>query len=306
MEFADADLFMEYHDWSLRDHSAKLDEHEFAVHETARRFEVDIDGNRVTYTFAREEEQLALDVAVEGWTPEALALWLDRRVRQPDVHQIELLRWLREMIDHLVNARGMTISALMRCKFLLATRIQHKIRTIRQLEQESVYQRYLLEPESDVLVSFDHAFDFEEGMYQGQRRYRGHWKPRKHFLGPDRVPAFDGAEDGEEFQCAQAVDSLPDVKYWLRNVARHPKSFWLPTATDKFYPDFVALLKDGRLLVVEYKGAHIAEGSDTAEKRTIGALWEQESDGRCLFLVVERQVDGLDMRGQLLGKIGAG
>ena len=306
MEFADADLFMEYHDWSLLRHSAKLDEHEFAVHETARRFEVDIDGNRVTYTFAREEEQLVLDVAVEGWTPEALALWLDRRVRQPDVHQVELLRWLREMIDHLVNARGMTISALMRCKFLLATRIQHKIRTIRQMEQESVYQRYLLEPESDVLVSFDHAFDFEEGMYQGQRRYRGHWKPGKHFLGPDRVPAFDGADDGEEFQCAQAVDSLPDVKYWLRNVARHPKSFWLPTATDKFYPDFVALLNDGRLLVVEYKGAHIAEGSDTAEKRTVGALWERESDGRCLFLVVEREVDGLDMRGQLLGKIGSG
>ena len=306
MAFADADLFMEYHDWSLLDHSAKLDEHEFTIHETARRFEVDIDGNHVTYTFARDEEQLALDVAVEGWTPEALVIWLDRRVRQPDVHQIELLRWLREMIDHLVNARGMTISALMRCKFLLATKIQNKIRTIKQIEQESVYQRYLLEPESDVLVSFDHAFTFEEGMYQGQRRYHGHWKPGKHFLGPDRVPAFDGADDGEEFQCAQAIDSLPKVEYWLRNVARHPKSFWLPTATDKFYPDFVALLKDGRLLVVEYKGAHIAEGSDTAEKRTIGALWEQESDGRCLFLVVEMQVDGLDMRGQLLGKIGSG
>ncbi len=303
MEFADADLFMEYHDWSLLDHSAKLDEHEFTVHETARRFEVDIDGNRVTYTFASEEEQLALDVEVEGWTPEALVNWLDRRVRQPDVHQIELLRWLHDMIDHLVITRGMNISALMRCKFLLATRIQQKIKTIRQMEQESVYQQYLLEPESDVLVSFDHVFTFEEGMYPGQRRYLGPWKPGKHFLGPDRVPAFDGADDGEEFQCAQVVDSIQDVEYWLRNVARHSKSFWLPTATDRFYPDFVALLKDGRLLVVEYKGAHIAEGSDTAEKRTIGALWEQESEGKCLFLVVEWEVDGLDMRGQLLRKI---
>ena len=306
IEFANADLFMEYHDWSLRDHSAKLDEREFTVHETARHFEVDIDGNRVTYTFAREEEQLALDVSVEGWTTEALVIWLDRRVRQPDVHQVELLRWLREMIDHLVSARGMTISALMRCKFLLATKIQNKIKTIKQMEQKSVYQRYLLEPESDVLVSFDHTFTFEEGMYQGQKRYHGHWKPGKHYLGPDRVPAFDGADDGEEFQCAQAIDSLTDVEFWLRNVARHPKSFWLPTATDKFYPDFVARLKDGRLVVVEYKGAHIAEGSDTAEKRTIGALWERESEGKCLFLVVEMRVDGLDMRGQLLAKIGSG
>ena len=303
MEFADADLFMEFHDWSLLSHSAKLNEHEFTVHESAHRFEVDIDGNRVTYTYVRKEEQLALDVAVEGWTPEALVIWLDRRVRQPDIHQIELLRWLREMIEHLVSARGMTISALMRCKFLLANKIQNKIKTIRQLEQDSVYQRYLLEPESDVLVSFDHTFTFMEGMYQGQKRYHGHWKPGKHYLGPDQVPEFDGADDGEEFQCAQTIDSLADVEFWLRNVARHPKSFWLPTATDKFYPDFVARLKDGRLVVVEYKGAHIAEGSDTAEKRTIGALWERESEGKCLFLVVEMQVDGLDMRGQLLKKI---
>ena len=80
------------------------------------------------------------------------------------------------------------------------------------------------------------------------------------------MPAFDGAEDGEEFQCAQVIDSLPSLKHWVRNVARHPRSFWLPTASDKFYPDFVAEMEDGRLLVVEYKGAHIAEGKDTDEE----------------------------------------
>ena len=35
---------------------------------------------------------------------------------------------------------------------------------------------------------------------------------------------------------------------------RQPNSFWLQTSSDKFYPDFVALLNDGRVLVVEYKG----------------------------------------------------
>ena len=88
-------------------------------------------------------------------------------------------------------------------------------------------------------------------------------------------------------RCAQVIDSLATVKYWIRNVVRHPNSFWLPTATDKFYPDFVALLNDGRLLVVEYKGAHIAETSDTNEKRTIGALWERSSDGKGLFIIAE-------------------
>ena len=304
LEFADADIFMEFHDWSLLNHSPRMDEGEFAIRETSRSFEIDIDGNHVTYQFASEEEQLALDVNVEGWTPEALVLWLDRQVHQPDIHQSELLKWLRDLHAHLLGPRKMHITALMRCKFLLARKIREKIDAIRQKERDGVYQRYLFAPEAKVKVSFDEAFKFTDGMYWDQRRYRGHWKPNRHFLGPDHVPAFDGADNGEEFQCAQVIDSLPGLKYWIRNVARHPNAFWLPTSTDKFYPDFVALLGDGRLLGVEYKGAHIADGLDTAEKRTVGELWERRSAGKGLFIVAEKTVDGKDVRRQLVEKIG--
>lgn len=303
LELADTDIFMEFHEWSLLNHSPRMSEQEFAIRESARSFEIDINGNKVSYQFASEEEQLALDVAVEGWTPEALVLWLDRQVRQPDIHQSELLKWLRDLVAYLIGPRGMHITALMRAKFLLARKTREKIAAIRQQERDSVYQRYLFAPDADVQVSFDQSFGFREGMYFDQRRYRGRWKPRKHFLGADNVPAFDGAEDGEELLCAQAIDSLPGVKYWIRNVARHPNSFWLPTATDRFYPDFVAMLEDGRYLVAEYKGAHIAEGPDTAEKRTIGALWEQKSAGQGLFIIVEKSVEGRDPRVQLTQKL---
>jgi type III restriction enzyme len=81
-------------------------------------------------------------------------------------------------------------------------------------------------------------------------------------------------------------------------------SFWLPTATDKFYPDFVGETDDGRVLVVEYKGAHIADSVDTAEKRAIGQLWARNSGGKGLFVVVEKNIDGRDMRTQLLETLG--
>ena len=132
-----------------------------------------------------------------------------------------------------------------------------------------------------------------------------HWQPARHFLGPQAVGAFDGAGDGEEMQCAQTLDSLPGVKHWLRNTASHPDSFRLPTATGRFYPDFVAELEDGRLLAVEYKGAHLADGADTAEKRAIGELWQYRSAGRGLFVVVEKEIAGKDMRRQLEEKIAA-
>ena len=304
LEFADTDIFMEDHDWSLLDHSPRLDDDEFAIRETARSFEIDLDGHHITYQFASEEEQLALNVDVEGWTPEALVLWLDRQVRQPDVRQSELIRWLRDLAGHLMNARGMHSSALMRTKFLLARKIRDKLESIRRKERETVYQRHLFSPEARVEVSFDHAFTFRHDMYRDQRRYRGRWKPRKHFLGADRVPAFDGVEDGEEFRCAQAIDSLPGLRYWIRNVARDPASFWLPTAAGRFYPDFVARLDDGRLLVVEYKGALLTDEPETREKRAIGTLWERGSGGEALFLMAEKTVDGKDVRRQLIEKIG--
>ena len=96
------------------------------------------------------------------------------------------------------------------------------------------------------------------------------------------------------------------MKFWLRNVAKNAGSFWLPTATGKFYPDFVARLNDDRTMVIEYKGALLAGGGvdDTNEKRAIGRLWEQNSGGKGLFVMVERQLGDRDMRGQLQDKIG--
>ena len=66
----------------------------------------------------------------------------------------------------------------------------------------------------------------------------------------------------------------------------------------------MALLEDGRLLVVEYKGAHIAEGSDTAEKRAIGELWERKSDGKGVFVLAEKSVGEKGTRTQITEKIG--
>ncbi len=72
----------------------------------------------------------------------------------------------------------------------------------------------------------------------------------------------------------------------------------------RFYPDFVAELTDGRILVVEYKGEHIADSADTREKRNLGALWEEKSGGKGLFLMAEKRAGaGRDLSRQLADKI---
>lgn len=90
------------------------------------------------------------------------------------------------------------------------------------------------------------------------------------------VAAFD---NDEEMECAKAIDINPKVKRSVRNIKG---MFSLPTSRYHFYPDFVAELVDGRILVVEYKGGHLIEHDQ--EKKNIGELWAEKSGGKALFL----------------------
>jgi type III restriction enzyme len=75
-----------------------------------------------------------------------------------------------------------------------------------------------------------------------------------------------------------------------------------------FYPDFVAELVDGRVLVIEYKGSHLM-GDASRAKAQIGHQWEVTSGGRGLFLMATAPDDDShrrDVARQIADKIDGG
>lgn len=307
--FAETELLMEHHEWSLRDYPARLAPAEFDIVETAANFEIRLNDNRLQIAATDENAQSTMNVDVEGWTDRALVRWLDGNVRDPQIGQGELLAWLGDVVAHLSGDRGLPMAQLMRCKFILARKLSDKIKAIRLRETEKVYQLHLFAPNAKPEVSFDDGFEFFDGMYDGVPKHRGHkFAFRKHFTGPDEIPAFDGKDGGEEETCAMAIDSLAEVEFWSRNVSQHSNSFRLPLAGRNFYPDFVAKLKDGRVLVVEYKGQQHAdeqETRDTREKKIIGDQWQKVSGGRGVFvLATMKNKDAGEVRKQIKEALG--
>ena len=76
------------------------------------------------------------------------------------------------------------------------------------------------------------------------------------------------------------------METWVRNISNRPvNSFWLQTSTDRFYPDFVGSLTDGRVFAMEYKGADRWSDDDSREKRAVGNLWATASAGGCVFVM---------------------
>ncbi len=104
--------------------------------------------------------------------------------------------------------------------------------------------------------------------------------------------------DITEFTRLRPQDVMGAVNIFVATFAA--LSFWLPTHTDNFYPDFVAKLKNGLICVIEYKGAHLASNDDTKEKDMLGRLWADKSGGQCRFLMATaKDEQGRDLAAQV-------
>ena len=289
-----------------------LQELSFSIDDTSKTFVIDLQGNRVQYAY-QMAGQLALDnLTAASLSEEDLVRWLDREVRQPDVGQVQMQAWLLRMVGHLQNDRGFSLANLVRLRFSLVPALKSEIDRLRNLAVKQGFQQQL--PGMTVADPYKEphcAFRFAYGAYPATNVYQGRYRFAKHFYGahmihdlPERTAT---GKIKEEFLCAQAIDTCAQVKHWVRNIPKQEKSsFWLPTSTDYFYPDFVAELDDGRLLVIEYKGADRWSDDDSKEKRLIGRKWQDESQGRCLFLMARKKDEfGRDVAGQIAVLVGS-
>jgi type III restriction enzyme len=298
LELFDRELILDAAGWNLLDYAPDLED--FRFNDSSKTFEFDVDGSRVVYKYMGEL-QLDLNLLATEWTPEQLVRWLDKQLRQPDIRQETLAAWLDKAVRQLLSSQRIDLATLVRAKFILARKLEDKVNQCRAVAYNKGYQELLFGPNAAVETSYDYAFTYDPNRYPANWLYDGRQKFNKHFYAlPGELQA-----QGEEFECAVALDAQSSVRHWVRNLANQPlASLWLQTATDRFYPDFVAELLDGRLLMVEYKGALTAQTEDTDEKRRLGGLWESKSNGKALFLIAEkRDAQGRGVFDQIKAKL---
>ena len=267
----------------------------FNLVEQSQQFEIYLDGERVR---ARQGDaaQLSLDGVPSDATEADLVRALEPGVRREGLTQTETLAYVQRVVANLLHERGFTLTGLLRSRFQLARMIGQRIDAIIAQARSAGFQRLMFDGIAEAQLAHDplQAFRFEPGRYPVREAYSGAWAFGKHFYRDIAMLK----PHGEEFECAKALDAEPAVLRWVRNLERQPDfAFWLPTATDYFYPDFVAELVDGRVLVVEYKGDGFATNDDSREKRLVGERWAQQTGQR--FAMVEKQVNGLGVAAQI-------
>lgn len=234
------------------------------------------------------QRDLGLSYQPEHWNETRLAAWLCRNLPEPSVTHASKRAFVAAWLRSLLEREGFNLARANQLKFTMRGLLQDTIRRLRREAVDKAYQQTLFgEGREDRLVTSDaFAFEFHPQAYAPSRDYNsrfGQWDFRKHFYG--RIGDFDSKE---EFECAVQLDMLAQkgqIKYWVRNLVNKPGcAFFLQKATGRFWPDFVCELPDGKILVVEYKGAQ--GWTDAEDDRQIGGLWAELSDGKCGFVMV--------------------
>lgn len=292
LEFAEPHLFLDHVQWDLLTYPPEIPNFHYDANTQTwiYDFHTGVDGKEtLKYKLASTQgEDLLLPGLSIGWTDTDLIRWLDRKVRDASIPQASMLEWLRRLISHLRVNQHYSLETLIKAKFILAPAIVRRIYSFKEAAERNGYQESFFGASAAPTTTFKYAFNFDPDgyapywVYEGQHIFSKHYYPNVGEL----------KNVGEEFSCAQVIDSMGSVEFWVRNLEKRDDAFWLPLAGRRFFPDFVCKLQDGRILVVEYKGEVYKSNDDSGEKRQIGKLWADKSEGKCLFIMAVKDDNG--------------
>lgn len=166
-------------------------------------------------------------------------LRLDRGLRQASIPQATPIKFINLIVSYLLRRPDLTLSSLGRNKCPLARAIRDLISRYRKQARKDSYQQTLFSTEAKFEVNTDCIYSFSPNDYLAKPPlYNGSYKLKKHYYGIKSIE--DMKASGEEFACARAINSLLQVKYWIRSLVCWKLGlFWLSLTHGKFYPDFI-------------------------------------------------------------------
>ncbi len=296
----DREAVLEDIELDLSTHSA-TDIGRFDIAAEAEAFEIftDADEGGKLRVQRADAAQIPMNYGSSNLQSTDIALWLDNSLFRdlPFLTQAQRYAYFLRIVERLVNEKSHSIGQLAEVRFALAKRVLAKLRDIRDETCRVSFKQCVLDEGWALELDAASGFTFGANNYPASplQRYQGRHRFKKHYY-PNIA---DLRVEGEEFECAAAIDAHPLVAMWIRNLDYRP-GFSLPTSYGNFFPDFLVQLTDGCVAVIEYKGQHLRANPNEIEKRAVGQLWSRKSSGKHPFDFVFKTGDnGESLKEQL-------
>jgi superfamily II DNA or RNA helicase len=222
------------------------------------------------------QQTLKLTYQDKNCSKKELVRWLDIRLRFTMLDKEDKVKFIEKAID---GIKGHTIQDLSVNRYVLLEKLDEVINSILVDYSKKRFVKLLKEgrikvkefenyPEIITLAS-DSTQEFNKNYYS-------------------KIDKLNKEE--ETFVGRLDLDTLPNIKFWIRNTEKKDRFFYLQGwRRNKFYPDFIALTSKGNILALEWKGEDRVSNEDTRYKEEIARVWEQMGKDKLHFFLVHNK-----------------
>ena len=212
----------------------------------------------------------------KNFSKEELIQWLDKKLRFTILDKKDKTEFIKKAIDYQLKKRSLAKLSVNR--YVLLDKFSEEINRILEDYAKKRFDQFLSKGKISV-KSFD---KFPQSIILNQLIPQ---EFNKNYYGKvDKL-------NKEELQFIERLDldTLPNIKFWIRNRERKDPFYIQGWQKNKFYPDFIAVTNKSKILVLEWKGEDRITADDTKYKVEIGKAWEKLNKSKSYFFLVNNK-----------------
>ena len=216
---------------------------------------------------------LKLRYSDKNYTKNELVQWLDKKLRFPLLEKSDKVSFLDKAIEYQLKTR--TLSELSVNRYVLAERMSEFINGVLEKYAKEKFDTLLQKKKISTkpFEAFPNTISLKQAVPQEfNRNYY------------EKIDKLNGEELG--FVQRLDLDTLPNIKYWVRSREKVDPFYIQGWKRGKFYPDFIAVTKKDQIIALEWKGADRISNEDTAYKIEIGEIWSKLGGDKLHFFLV--------------------
>ena len=216
---------------------------------------------------------LKLTYSDKNFTKNELVQWLDKKLKFTLLLKSDKVAFIDKAIEY--QLKKYSLSELSVNRYVLADQLNIHIQNILEEYAKEKFEG-LLKKKKLVVKPFD-AFSSSITLKQAVPQ-----EFNKNYY--EKIDKLNGEE--LNFVNRLDLDTLPNIKYWVRSREKMDPFYIQGWRKGKFYPDFVAVTKKGTIVALEWKGGDRISNEDTQYKVEIGETWEKLGGSKLRFFLV--------------------
>lgn len=216
---------------------------------------------------------LKLSYSDKNLTKQELVQWLDKKLRYTLLEKSDKVKFLEKAVENQLKKHSLAELSVNR--YVLAERLSEHIDAVLEAYAKKRFDARMKAKgiSTKPFDKFPETIVLKQAVPQEfNRNYY------------EKIDKLNGEELG--FVQRLDLDTLPNIKYWVRNREKIDPFYIQGWRKGKFYPDFVAVTKKGVVVALEWKGGDRVSNEDTAYKVEIGEIWEKLGKGKLRFFLV--------------------